>query len=281
MMDTTAPLRQPPTVVQLGLNVHGRLPIERFRLPNLWGIHLYHYSGSVTVAGTRCAFSVGDLSVTPPDTDLHWRFPAHAPHHYALVAWPHHAAADLVRLPIISQLGGRAASLAVGEAFDSAIAAFSSEPVRTTAWLWELLWRLAPAARPAARTLRAAGVPGIAGSAGSTGSLDTAVHPALQTCLRLIDLELDRPLGLNGLALRTGVSANQLLRIFHQQVGMTVMAYIRQRRAERARHLLEHSSLPLVDIAAAVGVGSYQRLNKLVRTAYGRPPRSFRDLGDS
>ena len=114
---------------------------------------------------------------------------------------------------------------------------------------------------------RAAGVPGLPPG---------AVHAALQTSLAIIDLELDRPITLAGLAQRVGISANHLLRLFHQHLGTTVMGQVRKRRAERARQLLEHSSLPMIDIATAVGAGSLQRLNKLVRHAHGRSPRSFR-----
>lgn len=269
-MQVPIPLRNPPQVFQLGLNVHGRLPRERYRMPGLWGIHLYHYDGTLEVAGRRFSFRRGDLSITPPDTELVWRFPHHAPHHYALIGFPQRTAHDVVDLPLISPLGSRAAELAASEAFDAAIAAFPIEPRRTTAWCWDLLWRLSPASGTVARGTHAAGVPGVAGT--TAGS----VHPAMQICLRTIDLELDRSLSLNGLALRTGVSVNHLLRLFREQVGMTVMAYIRQRRAERARHLIEHTALPLVDIAAAVGLDSHQRLNKLVRQAFGKPPRLLR-----
>lgn len=266
MMDTAIPLRRTPAVVQLGMNVHGRRRSERYRLRGQWGIHLYLYDGTVEVGGRRFDFSAGDLSVTPPDTDLVWRFPAHAPHHYAHVAFPGHGPADLVTLPLISRLGGRSAALAAGEDFDRAIAAFASEPARTTAWCWNLLWRLVPMATTGIAQ-RAAGVPGLPPG---------AVHAALQTSLAIIELELDRPITLAGLAQRVGISANHLLRLFHQHLGTTVMGQVRKRRAERARQLLEHSSLPMIDIATAVGAGSLQRLNKLVRQAHGRSPRSFR-----
>ena len=266
-MDIAVPLRSQPSVVQVGLNVHGRKQSERFVMKGIWGLHLYHYSGKLSVAGTTYAFSSGDITITPPDTELRWSFPSHAPHHYAHVAFPHHSTPDKMLLPVLAHGGGRAAALALGGTFDAAIASFAQEPTRATAWCWNLLWQLVPHASGNARVGRAAGVPGVETS---------DVHPALQTCLRIIDLELDRSLGLSGLAMRTGISVNQLLRLFHQQVGMTVMTYIRQRRAERARHLLENSSLPLIDIAAAVGVGTFQRLNKLMTVTYGQSPRSIR-----
>jgi hypothetical protein len=44
-MELRVPLRRAPTVTQIGLNVHGRLSRERYLMPGLWGVHLYHYAG--------------------------------------------------------------------------------------------------------------------------------------------------------------------------------------------------------------------------------------------
>ena len=88
MMDIAVPLRRAPAVVQLGMNVHGRRRSERYRLKDQWGVHLYLYDGTVEVGGRRFGFSAGDLSVTPPDTDLTWRFPEHAPHHTPTSPFP-------------------------------------------------------------------------------------------------------------------------------------------------------------------------------------------------
>lgn len=263
-MKLRVPVRRPPVVVQIGLNIHGRLARERYRMPGLWGVHLYHYAGSVEFAGRSFPFTPGCVSVTPPDTELIWRFPAHAPHHYALMRFPGETQSDALELPVITDLGGAIAGHAEAVTIDRVVAAFDHEPQRAHAWAWDLLWRLAPVSG-VAKTV--AGIPGVTSA---------TVPPALQIVLTMIDLELDLPHSLAGLAKRSGISANQLLRLFHKHCGNTVMGWIRQRRALRARELLTSSSLPITDIAKAVGCADLQALNKLVRRAYAISPRALR-----
>ena len=263
-MKLRVPLRRPPVVVQIGLNIHGRLARERYCMPGLWGVHLYHYAGSVEFAGRSYPFTPGCVSVTPPDTELIWRFPAHAPHHYALMRFPVTPHCDALELPVITDLGGAKAGHAEAVTIDRVVATFDHEPQRAHAWAWDLLWRLAPVS---GSTKTVAGIPGITSA---------TVPPALQIVLTMIDLELDLPHSLAGLAKRSGISANQLLLLFHKLCGNTVMGWIRQRRALRARKLLTSSSLPITDVAKAVGCADLQALNKLVRRAYAVSPRALR-----
>src|SRR6266508_3472147 len=55
-----------------------------------------------------------------------------------------------------------------------------------------------------------------------------------------------------------GVSHNHLTRLFHAETGLTVIAYIRQRRMARARHLLVSSTLSIPAVAASVGISDLQ-----------------------
>ena len=263
-MELRVPLRRPPCVSQIGLNVHGRLPRESYLMPGLWGLHLYHYAGSVEFDGRRFPFGPGSVSITPPDTELVWRFPTHAPHHYALLRFPGATADDAVGLPVISDLGGATAGHAEAVRIDGAIAAFAHEPQSANAWAWDLLWRLKPG------LVRGPSVAGIPGAAGGQ------VPPALQIILSMLELELDRTHSLEGLARRSGVSPNHLLRLFRKHCGKTVMSWLRHRRGERARELLTATNLPIADVARAVGCADLQAFNKLVRRVCGTSPRRLR-----
>lgn len=81
---------------QIGLDIHGKLPRERDFIPGLWGLRLYHDEGSVAFGGRSFPFRLGNISVAPSDTELVWRFPAEAPHHYALMRFPEATANDAV-----------------------------------------------------------------------------------------------------------------------------------------------------------------------------------------
>jgi len=78
-----------------------------------------------------------------------------------------------------------------------------------------------------------------------------------------------------------GTHNNHLTRLFHTTYGVTISAYIRQRRAERARHLLLHSTLPIKAIAAQVGIADLHLFNKTIRRVLHDSPRRVRDRFDS
>lgn len=58
--------------------------------------------------------------------------------------------------------------------------------------------------------------------------------------------------------------------------GQTVIGYVRARRAQRARHLLRRSTLPIKTIAAQVGVPNLGQFNHLMRAQCGQSPRAIR-----
>jgi transcriptional regulator GlxA family with amidase domain len=60
------------------------------------------------------------------------------------------------------------------------------------------------------------------------------------------------------------------------ETGMSIAQYVRHRRMQRALHLLRYSDLPIKQIGEAVGVPDPHFFNKLVRRAFGRPPREIR-----
>ena len=70
----------------------------------------------------------------------------------------------------------------------------------------------------------------------------------------MIELRLAETLSVKALADEVGISHNHLTRLFRAAVGDTVIGYIRQRRVQRARHLLEHTTLPIKTVAAQVGI---------------------------
>ncbi len=268
MASLPIPLRCRPEISQIGSNLHGRRRRERFRFDHQWGVHAYAYAGTVVVAGQPIAFEAGDLTVTPPGTDLEWIFPPQAPHHYALLRFPGAASVDLITMPMWHRPSGPLADL-IATGFPRMVALATSEPVRATIWLWELLWSLAPV-RAAIAVRPTCVVPRL------PHLRSDRVHPVVQTALAIIENELSLRPSLSGLAHRLGVSPNHLLRLFRAHTGSSVMAWVRTRRAAKARQLIEGGSLPLAAIARTVGASDLQRLNKLVRAAHGVSPRALR-----
>lgn len=101
-------------------------------------------------------------------------------------------------------------------------------------------------------------------------------HPSLEKALTLIDARLGESISVNALAREVAVSRNHLTRLFHQEKGLTVVAYIRQQRARRAQHLLEHTTLSLNFIAEQINAPNLQSFSALVKKETGHAPTHWR-----
>jgi transcriptional regulator GlxA family with amidase domain len=94
--------------------------------------------------------------------------------------------------------------------------------------------------------------------------------------LAYIASNLASPLTVPDVARAAGVSHNHLTRLFRVETGDTVVAHIRRRRLERARHLLRESTLSIPTVAASVGIADLQAFNKACRREFGASPRAVR-----
>ena len=250
-------LDQPPQVVNAGVGVHGSLAAhEVFRLPRLWQLHVYGYSGTLAFDGFRHPIRPGHVSLVPPDTEVHFDYDApRCAHLYAHFRLPGNG--DRRRLPVMQSAGADVAVLR--ELLRHTIAANAQSPGRASAELWTALWRTA-------------GLPGAAGGPG---------HPALRTALAHIEENLAGPLSIPAIAAIAGVSHSHLIRLFRDGTGRTVVGHIRHRRMEKALHLLVASTLAIPAIAATVGIPDLQAFNKTCRKELGDSPRAIRAAGSS
>jgi transcriptional regulator GlxA family with amidase domain len=98
----------------------------------------------------------------------------------------------------------------------------------------------------------------------------------MEAAVSVIAEELAQSFTVADLARRVGVSTNHLIRLFRQQFGVPVAAYVRQQRVAQAKHLLKHTNLPVKHIAANVGIPNLQLFNKTLRRVAGVAPRALR-----
>ncbi|MEZ0070179.1 AraC family transcriptional regulator [Streptacidiphilus sp. MAP12-20] len=253
------PLQQPPRVSALGVGVHGTASLrDVFRLPDLWQFHLYRYTAQLTVDGHTYTVRPGHVSLIPPATVVEFRYQGRSEHLYAhftlegldgLDARDGHAQ----RLPVAQDAGGEAGPLT--DLLLRAIAAFPGAPAQAAAEVWAALWRVA-------------GLPGRAEFGPE--------HPAFAAAVAHIEASLAGPLSVPRIAEAAGVSHNHLTRLFRARTGDTVVAYIRRRRLQRARHLLCESTLSIPAVAASVGIADLQAFNKACRRELGCSPRAVR-----
>jgi AraC family transcriptional regulator of adaptative response / DNA-3-methyladenine glycosylase II len=100
----------------------------------------------------------------------------------------------------------------------------------------------------------------------------------VQRAMRLIRQgALDRT-GVSDLAARLGVGARHLDRLFKRHVGASPLQVARTQRVQRAKLLLDGTTLSMTDIAARAGFASLRRFNAVFVEVYGRSPSHIRRL---
>jgi len=92
-----------------------------------------------------------------------------------------------------------------------------------------------------------------------------------------IEQELDRPLSLEQVAARAGLSPYHFSRLFTARMGRSVMAHVRGRRLVRgARRLCDEPDLKLVDLAFDCGFESQEAFTRAFKRVFGVAPGRFR-----
>ena len=81
---------------------------------------------------------------------------------------------------------------------------------------------------------------------------------------------------LDGIAAQSGVSQRQLQRLFRRHLGMTPTQYFLKARLQRARHMLQYSTLSVTEIAVATGFASISHFTRRYTELYGRTPTAER-----
>jgi transcriptional regulator GlxA family with amidase domain len=94
--------------------------------------------------------------------------------------------------------------------------------------------------------------------------------------MHIIECALAEPISVEELARSLDVSYGYISRLFRAETGDSVVAYIRRRRADRAEHLLRHSTMSIASIAASVGIPDLQQFNRLIHQTLGSSPRDVR-----
>ena len=102
------------------------------------------------------------------------------------------------------------------------------------------------------------------------------LHPAVERSLGL--LAADPEAGLETVATKAGLSLSRLSRLFHAQVGESLVAHRQRQRLERFRRLRQqHPQRTLLALALDAGFGSYAQFHRAVRRFTGVSPQDWDD----
>ena len=109
------------------------------------------------------------------------------------------------------------------------------------------------------------------------GSRDWDVRADLAArALRAIEGGVVDTDGVPGLAQRLAVSERHLHRVLVREIGVGPLALARTRRAQTARMLIEHTALPLTDVAFSAGFASVRQFNDVMLAEFGVAPSALR-----
>ena len=96
---------------------------------------------------------------------------------------------------------------------------------------------------------------------------------------RVVDFmteHLARDIDVDELVTRCGLSRAQFFRAFRQSTGQTPHRYLVGLRLDRARILLETTSLSIADVSRSVGMGSNAGFARLFHDRFGDQPSRYR-----
>lgn len=95
-----------------------------------------------------------------------------------------------------------------------------------------------------------------------------------------IETQMARPLGVEDLARVCGLSASRFNYWCQRELGCSPLAYLRQRRLQRARQLLAHGCLPISEIAVRCGYSSQSAFTQAFSRRWQLSPSALRKGGD-
>lgn len=101
----------------------------------------------------------------------------------------------------------------------------------------------------------------------------------VERALRLIEQGALDTGGVEGLAGRLGVGPRHLSRLFRQHIAASPVQIAKTLRIQRAKRLLDETTLSMAEIACQSGFRSVRRFNADFLTLYGRPPSALRRKG--
>lgn len=105
--------------------------------------------------------------------------------------------------------------------------------------------------------------------------LAQAVDPRIHAVQVLINEQLADSLTINSLAEVSFLSPTQFKKLFKENIGMSPLKYITEKRMEKAKALLTHTDLPVHLIAERVGYSDLSAFSRRFSTYFGISPREF------
>ena len=109
-------------------------------------------------------------------------------------------------------------------------------------------------------------------------TLSTFNIEIIKELLLWIEVNLEKPLLLDDVAIRSGYTKWHLQRVFKQATGLTLASYIRGRRLTKAATELRLTKLPILTVALRYQFDSQQSFTRRFKATFGVTPTEYRKL---
>lgn len=97
-------------------------------------------------------------------------------------------------------------------------------------------------------------------------------------CIDYIYANIKERITIEKLAEYTGLSTSYLSRLFKKETGVSVSYYVREKKLEKAQHLLKYCDYSLIEIANYLSFSSQSHFIQLFKNFTGLTPKKYRDL---
>ncbi len=93
-----------------------------------------------------------------------------------------------------------------------------------------------------------------------------------------INSHLSEPLSLSRLSEEFYLSPNHFIRYFKSKTGVTPVHYIKSKKMETAKRLIEESELSITEIIKKIGESNINNFSNQFKNYYGLSPRKYREI---
>ncbi len=105
----------------------------------------------------------------------------------------------------------------------------------------------------------------------------TRAYPLVDKCIDMIVKNIHSKISVAELAAALNVSPNYLSRVFHEQMGETIVDYIKNTKIQAAKTQLLYTDIPLKEIAYSLGFSSQSHFGKVFKEITGMTPMNYKN----
>jgi transcriptional regulator GlxA family with amidase domain len=102
------------------------------------------------------------------------------------------------------------------------------------------------------------------------------IHPKVRAVIEKMETHCEQPLPVAMLADEARLSMRRLETLFQRDVGVTPVRFYQGCRIQKARNMLQQTSMPVMQVALACGFASRTQFSAVYKKTYGHAPSAER-----